>query len=183
VRSASKLKLPAAAASIPRDASKPAPAPETPARLGGTHGLAAFPTEDPPGLRLAEKGNPFQLSGLQGHLDKVSQRRYRISAWPLHRTPPSWTELRAVRPAFLPSQVPRSDPECGERKLLFAVLADAFDDLRRAPRRSDATLAWFSCPDSGVLTLAAICDALGFTLAGVQTAAFKLHRLAHPPRH
>jgi hypothetical protein len=91
--------------------------------------------------------------------------------------------LRAVRPAFLPSQVPRSDPECGERKLLFAVLADAFDDLRRAPRRSDATLAWFSCPDSGVLTLAAICDALGFTLAGVQTAAFKLHRLAHPPRH
>jgi hypothetical protein len=84
---------------------------------------------------------------------------------------------------FLPSQVPRSDLESGERKLLLAVLLDAFDDLRRAPRRSDATLTWFSCPDTGALTLAAICDALGFTLAAVQAAAFKLHRQAHPPRH
>jgi mannosyltransferase len=47
----------------------------------------------------------------------------------------------------LPSQVPRSDDECGERKLLLAVLLDAFDELRRPPRRSDATLTWFSCPD------------------------------------
>jgi hypothetical protein len=51
-----------------------------------------------------------------------------------------------VPAAYLPSQVPRSDPECGEHRLLRAVLADAFNDLKRPPRRSDATLAWFTAP-------------------------------------
>ena len=85
--------------------------------------------------------------------------------------------------AFLPSQVPRSDPECGERKLLLAVLLLAFDDLKRPPRRSDATLAWFEAGDTDTLTLRFVCDVLNLELVAVQAAAFRLHRQAHPLRH
>lgn len=81
--------------------------------------------------------------------------------------------------ALLPSQFARTLPDTGERKLLLAVLADAFDDLRRPARRT-TTFHWFKAPDSGPLSLQFICDALGFDLAGVQAAALRLYRQAHP---
>jgi hypothetical protein len=94
-----------------------------------------------------------------------------------------WSDSGPFIPvAFLPSQIPRTVP-AGEHRLLLAVLLDAFDDLRRPPRRSDATLAWFTRPDSGTISLQFVCDALGFTIAGVQAAALRLHRHAHPLRH
>jgi hypothetical protein len=95
-----------------------------------------------------------------------------------------WSDSGPFVPvAFLPSQIPRTVPDTGEHRLLRAVLADALDDLSRPPRRSDNTLAWFTRPDTGALTLSVICEALGFDLAAVQAAAFKLHRRAHSLRH
>jgi hypothetical protein len=95
-----------------------------------------------------------------------------------------WSDSGPFMPAaYMPSQGPRSDPESGERRLLLACLVDAYDTLRKPPRHSDPTRRWFANPDSGALTLRFVCDVLNLDVAGVQAAASRLHRQAHPLRH
>jgi len=83
---------------------------------------------------------------------------------------------------LLPSQRPDRE-SCGCKKLLAAVLADAFQSLTRPPpglshrfeKTRRETLQWFSKPDAAVkVSLRAVCDGLGLDVGKVQAAASRV---------
>ncbi len=95
--------------------------------------------------------------------------------------------LRIEPDVIVPAQTRPGLPDSGPRRLMRAILLSALAALT-SPRRSRGAeqqrieaAGWLADPETGVVTLSFVCDALGLELEAVQRAVMGIPHLGAAP--